>query len=101
VFHATQQVEQMWAIDSFALEALFCKLKSLYDSPTDQVAAPENRDLCIIKAIRKPPKKLDLCPYFGILSNSSRQISSVIKQISAVINLSPIYLRIFFRHKRL
>jgi hypothetical protein len=35
------------------------------------LAAPENRDLGVVKAIRKPPKNLDLRPYVGVLSNIS------------------------------
>jgi hypothetical protein len=32
--------------------------------PVAYLAAPENRDLGVIKTIRKPPKKLDFSPYF-------------------------------------
>jgi Transposase DDE domain len=39
--------------------------------PVDYLAALENRDLGVVKAIRKPPKKLDFSPYFYALSGSS------------------------------
>jgi hypothetical protein len=45
--------------------------RGLATDPVAYLAAPENRDLCVIKVIRKPPKTLDLSPYLGILSNSS------------------------------
>jgi hypothetical protein len=32
--------------------------------PVAYLAAPENRDLGVIKTIRNPPKKLDFSPYF-------------------------------------
>ena len=32
--------------------------------PVAYLAAPENRDLGVIKSLRKPPKKLDFSPYF-------------------------------------
>ncbi len=45
--------------------------RGLATDPVAYLAAPENRDLAVIKPIRKPPKKLDLSPYFGILANTS------------------------------
>ncbi len=39
--------------------------------PVAYLAAPENRDLGVIKAIRKPPKQLDFSPYLGVLSSTS------------------------------
>jgi hypothetical protein len=39
--------------------------------PVAYLAAPENRDLGVIKTIRKPPKKLDFTPYFSPFSCSS------------------------------
>lgn len=39
--------------------------------PVAYLAAPENRDLSVIKTIRKPPKILDLSPYFDALSGTS------------------------------
>ncbi len=45
--------------------------RGLATDPVAYLAAPENRDLGVIKVIRKPPKTLDLSPYLGILSNSS------------------------------
>jgi hypothetical protein len=39
--------------------------------PVDYLAALENRDLGVVKAIRKPPKNLDFSPYFYALSGSS------------------------------
>lgn len=44
--------------------------RGLASDPVAYLAAPENRDLCIVKVIRKPPKTLDLSPYLGILANS-------------------------------
>jgi hypothetical protein len=45
--------------------------RGLASDPVAYLAAPENRDLCVIKVIRKPPKTLDLSPYLGILANTS------------------------------
>lgn len=45
--------------------------RGLASDPVAYLAAPENRDLCVVKVIRKPPKTLDLSPYLGILSNTS------------------------------
>jgi hypothetical protein len=39
--------------------------------PIAYLAAPENRDLGVIKTVRKPPKKLDLSPYFYALPGTS------------------------------
>jgi hypothetical protein len=39
--------------------------------PVDYLAALENRDLGVVKAIRKPPKNLDFSPYFYALSGTS------------------------------
>ncbi len=39
--------------------------------PVDYLAAIENRDLGVVKAIRKPPKNLDFSPYFYALSGTS------------------------------
>jgi hypothetical protein len=39
--------------------------------PVVYLAAPENRDLGVIKTIRKPPKKLDFSPYFQPLQETS------------------------------
>jgi Transposase DDE domain len=39
--------------------------------PIDYLAAPENRDLGVIKTLRKPPKKLDFSPYFYALPGTS------------------------------
>lgn len=39
--------------------------------PVAYLAAPENRDLSVIKTIRKPPKQLDFSPYFYALSGTS------------------------------
>jgi hypothetical protein len=33
--------------------------------PVAYLAAPENRDLGVIKALRKPPEKIDFTPLFG------------------------------------
>lgn len=38
--------------------------------PVVYLAAPENRDLGVIKTVRKPPKKLDLTPCFYALSGT-------------------------------
>lgn len=45
--------------------------RGLAIDPVAYLAAPENRDLCVIKVIRKPPKTLDLSPFLGLLSNTS------------------------------
>lgn len=39
--------------------------------PVAYLSAPENRDLGVIKPIRKPPKILDLSPYFGVPPSTS------------------------------
>ena len=39
--------------------------------PVAYLAAPENRDLGVIKTIRKPPRQLDFTPYFSAFSCSS------------------------------
>jgi hypothetical protein len=39
--------------------------------PIAYLAAPENRDLGVIKTVRKPPKKLDFSPYFYALPGTS------------------------------
>jgi len=39
--------------------------------PITYLVAPENRDLGVVKAIRKPPKKLDFRPYFPPLPQAS------------------------------
>ena len=39
--------------------------------PVAYLAAPENRDLGVIKTIRKTPIKLDFRPYFYALSGTS------------------------------
>jgi hypothetical protein len=39
--------------------------------PVAYLAAPENRDLSVIKPVRKPPKKLDFSPYFHALPGTS------------------------------
>ena len=39
--------------------------------PVAYLAAPENRDLSVIKTIRKPPKTLDFSPYFHALPGTS------------------------------
>jgi Transposase DDE domain len=39
--------------------------------PVAYLAAPENRDLGVIKTVRKPPKKLDFSPYFDALAGTS------------------------------
>ena len=39
--------------------------------PVAYLAAPENRDLGVIKTIRKPPKQLDFSPYFQPLPKPS------------------------------
>jgi hypothetical protein len=41
--------------------------------PVAYLAAPENRDLGVIKTIRKPPRQLDFTPYFSAFSCSSLQ----------------------------
>lgn len=43
--------------------------RGLATDPVAYLAAPENRDLGVVKVIRKPPKTLDLRPYLGILAN--------------------------------
>jgi hypothetical protein len=45
--------------------------RGLATDPVAYLAAPENRDLAVIKAIRKTPKRLDLKPYFENMENSS------------------------------
>ncbi len=45
--------------------------RGLATDPVAYLVAPENRDLGVIKVIRKPSKTLDLSPYLGILSNTS------------------------------
>jgi hypothetical protein len=39
--------------------------------PINYLAAPENRNLGVIKTLRKPPKKLDFSPYFDALPGTS------------------------------
>ena len=39
--------------------------RGLADDPVVYLSAPENRDLGVIKSIRKPPKILDFSPYFS------------------------------------
>ena len=39
--------------------------------PVAYLAAPENRDLGVIKVVRKPPRKLDFTPYFHPLPTPS------------------------------
>lgn len=39
--------------------------------PVAYLAAPENRDLSVVKTIRKPPKVLDFTPYFQISTNTT------------------------------
>jgi uncharacterized membrane protein len=41
------------------------------NDPVDYLAALENRDLGVVKAIRKPLKNLDFRPYFYALSGTS------------------------------
>ncbi len=43
----------------------------LATDPVAYLAAPENRDLSVIKTIRKPPKTLDFSPYFHALPDTS------------------------------
>lgn len=45
--------------------------RGLAHDPVSYLAAPENRDLGVIKAIRKPPKRLDFSPYFNTLPETS------------------------------
>lgn len=45
--------------------------RGLASDPVAYLAAPENRDLSVIKTIRKPPKIVDFTPYFTALSDSS------------------------------
>jgi uncharacterized membrane protein len=45
--------------------------RGLATDPVAYLAAPENRDLGVVKAIRKTPKMLDLQPYFKNMDNSS------------------------------
>ena len=39
--------------------------KGQAQDPVADLAAPENRDLGVIKALRKPPPKLDFTPFFS------------------------------------
>jgi hypothetical protein len=39
--------------------------------PVAYLVAPENRDLGVIKPVRKPPRKLDLTPHFHPLPTPS------------------------------
>jgi hypothetical protein len=39
--------------------------------PIDYLAAPENRELGVIKTLRKPPNKLDFSPYFDAFPGTS------------------------------
>ena len=39
--------------------------KGKVDDPVAYLAAPENRDLGVIKAQRKPPKEIDFRPFFN------------------------------------
>jgi len=45
--------------------------RGLAHDPVSYLAAPENRDLGVIKAIRKPPKQLDFSPYVRALPETS------------------------------
>ncbi|MEM6717392.1 MAG: IS4 family transposase [Cyanobacteria bacterium P01_C01_bin.147] len=45
--------------------------RGLANDPVSYLAAPENRDLGVIKAIRKPPKRLDFSPYVKSLPGIS------------------------------
>jgi hypothetical protein len=45
--------------------------RDLAHDPVSYLAAPENRDLGVIKTIRKPPKHLDFSPYFKTLPGTS------------------------------
>jgi len=45
--------------------------RSLATDPVAYLAAPENRDLSVVKTIRKPPKIIDLNPYISKLPASS------------------------------
>ena len=45
--------------------------RGLAQDPVRYLAAPENRDLGVIKTIRKPPKQLDFAPYFKTLPDTS------------------------------
>lgn len=45
--------------------------RGLATDPIAYLAAPENRDLSVIKTIRKPPKQLDCTPYFNALPGTS------------------------------
>ncbi|MEM1280897.1 MAG: IS4 family transposase [Cyanobacteria bacterium P01_H01_bin.152] len=44
--------------------------RGLATDPVAYFAAPENRDLSVVKTIRKPPKTIDFTPYFTTLSAS-------------------------------
>lgn len=45
--------------------------RGLANDPVSYLAAPENRDLGVIKTIRSPPKQLDFSPYFKTLTGAS------------------------------
>ena len=45
--------------------------RGLATNPVVYLTAPENRDLYIVKVIRKPLKNLDFSLYWGILLNTS------------------------------
>ncbi len=45
--------------------------RGLATDPVAYLAAPENRDLSVVKIIRKPPRKIDFSPFFPTLSGSS------------------------------
>lgn len=44
--------------------------RGLATDPVEYLAAPENRDLSVVKTIRKPPRKIDFNPYFPTLAGS-------------------------------
>ncbi len=45
--------------------------RGLASDPIAYLAAPENRDLSVVKTIRKPPRIINLNPYISALSGSS------------------------------
>lgn len=45
--------------------------RGLATDPVAYLSAPENRDLSVVKIIRKPPRKIDFSPFFPTLAGSS------------------------------
>ncbi|NEQ42453.1 MAG: transposase [Leptolyngbya sp. SIOISBB] len=70
---AVAQVVQM-PLERISLEMVWRGLyhfnhayqKGQAQDPIAYLAAPENRDLGVIKALRKPPQQLDFTPFFNL-----------------------------------